>query len=203
MKTQNTLNAQELYDSINIAKICGKDLNKITIDFSYYGTLFFLRCIAEDLFDQGNKKIESIILVTDPSDDGEKDQPLTAQEVSIFLEYVSTNREAYGGKLSDVTINYRANYDDDVYPFTNNPINVDLKGNSIALIMSHPEYVASVKVNEKKWDALYNLVDEWMVEGDEGARDIIENKGYSVSYAELVDFLGEKISYKVMNDLIK
>ena len=195
MKTkENILTAQDLLEAIKTAELCGKDLETITIDLSYFRCLTYLRGIAEDLYDEGNKKIESIVLIESEDYTGEvwAGKPLTAKVVLKFLEHVSINKVAYGGTLSDVTVNYRANFDEEVYPFTNGSANIDLKAKSISLLMCNEEYISDIRGDEKQWDLMYDKVDQCMIEGDEAAKEIIEKKGYSASHYDLWYFLNNR-----------
>jgi len=49
------------------------------------------------------------------------------------------------------------------------------------------------KVEDKNYNALYDFVDQQMIEGDEVAKKMIEEKGYSLTYDELHNFVDEKM----------
>jgi len=48
-------------------------------------------------------------------------------------------------------------------------------------------------VEDKNYNALYDFVDQQMIEGDEVAKKMIEEKGYSLTYDELHNFVDEKM----------
>ena len=48
-------------------------------------------------------------------------------------------------------------------------------------------------MEDKNYNALYDFVDQQMIEGDEVAKKMIEEKGYSLTYDELHNFVDEKM----------